>query len=323
VKALVLLCSALSLTGCLFHDSLEKGESEPTPAPTPTLPPTQPAARPPSFGSVTIADWPPIGKTSGVQASVSDPDSNLSTVELSFKNKVTRAVSGGSATVSATGSELGEGFGTLTLTARDTTTAFARRTVLDLLVDLTPPEITLGQTVVAASGSLELWVGDAWILGKVELEFGGELLTHAFEPGYPSTVGNTWDYSLVKFPMAELPAVEDEATIKAVDAAGNSVSETFTLVIDGAPPLVAITSPAEGATASGKLSVTISASDAGDGPVWIELSLGGTPVANGTGPSATLSIDTTEFAPGPTQLTAIATDRAGNQSTISRSIVIQ
>jgi hypothetical protein len=57
--------------------------------------------------------------------------------------------------------------------------------------------------------------------------------------------------------------------------------------------------------------------------VWLDLSLGGTPVATATGPTATLTIDTADFAPGPTQLLATAIDRAGNQSTASRSIVIQ
>lgn len=318
-----LLATLLVGGGCI---PLDFDDSRPVPAPTPTTtppPPQQPVARPPTFEAVTVADWPPVGPKTGVEITVRDPDANLSAVHFDFKHHLTRPASGGLANLSITGPELGEGFGSLLITATDTTQTWAQKTVTQLLVDLTPPKITLGQTVVAADGELELWVGDAWILGEVRLAFGNQVLIHTFSPGFPETLGVTWDYSLVKFPMAKLPAGEDDAVITAIDAAGNSVSETVTLVIDGEPPVVAITSPAEGASVSGVLTVELSASDSGGGPVWLELALGGTPVATATGPSASLAVDTGELVSGPTTLTATAIDRAGNQSTTTRSIVIQ
>ncbi len=192
-----------------------------------------------------------------------------------------------------------------------------------MLVDLSPPKIELGQTVVAADGVLELWVGDAWVLGSVELSFAGQSQAKVFDPGYPTTVGHTWDFSLVKFAMSALPAIAGQAAIVATDAAGNSVVETFQLVIDGEPPNVAITSPAEGSTVSGTLTVDLTAGDPGGGPVWVDLLVNATPVATATAPQATLSIDTAELVPGPATLTAVARDQAGNQTTVSRQITIE
>jgi hypothetical protein len=321
---LALVLAALPLSGCVFFPLFDRdrGNKWEEPEPPPPQPPP-PAAIPPSFGTVTIPDWPPLGKDTSMSVSVSDVDANLSAVLFEFNRSVQRDVSGGAATTSVTGAELGEGFGTLTITASDTTGAWARKTVTELLVDLTAPKITLGQTTVPADGELELWVGDAWILGRVELSFGGTLLVHEFEKGFPETLGTTWDYSLVEFDMAQLPPGEGEASIRAVDAAGNSVVESFTLIVDSEPPAIAITSPADGAVLSGSVVVELAASDPGGGPVWVELFANGTPIATATGPTATVKLDSGELTPGATALVAKAIDRAGNTSTATRSVMIQ
>jgi hypothetical protein len=327
--ALWLVVAGLPLGGCLFPTVLFENREEEEdwhvpPQPPPQNPtPTQPPARAPSVDSIEIADWPPMGPNGSVLVKVTDPDANLQALSFQFKHTLLRSLSGGFAAVSVTGAELGEGYGKLSVTATDTTSAYATRNVDNLLVDLTPPKITLGKTVVAADGELELWVGDAWILGKVELSFAGKSLTHTFDPGYPGTLGTTWDYSLVKFPMAALPHGPGQAAIVATDAAGNSAVESFELLIDGEPPSVAITAPAEGASLSGVISVQLSASDPGGGPVWLELSLGGTPIGTATGPTATLKLDTSELVPGPATLVATASDQAGNLATITRAIVIE
>jgi hypothetical protein len=46
--------------------------------------------------------------------------------------------------------------------------------------------------------------------------------------------------------------------------------------------------PARAATLSGVIYVPLPASDLGGGPVWVELSLDGTPIAPAAGPTATL-----------------------------------
>ena len=57
------------------------------------------------------------------------------------------------------------GFGNLVVRATDVRGGFASREVTDLLVDLSPPEITLTETLISAQGKLAVWVADAWILG--------------------------------------------------------------------------------------------------------------------------------------------------------------
>jgi hypothetical protein len=317
------------LSGCiLFPFMLERDRDRdrdpdwdrdrPPPTSTPQAP-----QQAPSFASVGIPDWPPLGPTREVSIDVRDPDADLWSLDISFKNQFRRTLSGSRQQVVVTGEELGEGFGKLAITATDSFSNRGHAEVSDLLVDLTPPKITLGQTVLPADGVLELWVGDAWILGSVTLEFSGRRLVHEFPPGYPPTLGKTWDYSLVKFVASELPPSEGSATLTALDAAGNSATETFSLVIDATPPAVAILSPLPDATLSGSARIEVSAGDAGGGPVWIDVALGGTPVGSASGPRAELTVDLAEFVAGPTTLTATAVDRAGNTSEAEISVVIE
>lgn len=312
---------ALSSTGCfMLFDPIDTYEDPETF--DPPSQPQQPMEQAPVI-SMSGIGWPPLGPKKGLKLFVTDANANLSTLRFSFANEGERKIGGGSAEVFLTGAELGEGFGTLSLTATDTRSAFVVREVHDLLVDLSPPKITLGQTVVRADGFLELWVGDAWILGKVDLVWKGNTLTHELSPVYPETLGKTWDYSLVKFPMSGLAQGKGQAAIIATDAAGNTASEPFTLNIDGDPPAVSIASPIAGAKLSGKVAVAINASDPGGGPVFIELSLGGAPAGNAAGPTASLSLSTSDFAAGPAKLVAVARDQAGNESTASVDVVIE
>lgn len=277
----------------------------------------------PVVDPIANVTWPPMGPNKNLTVVARDLDANLSTLTFEFANKGTRLITGSQATVSLSGPELGEGYGTLEVIATDTHGKSGVRQVHDLVVDLSPPKITLGETVVSGDGTLELWVGDAWVLGKVELERDGVILKQELPSGYPETLGKTWDYSLVKFPMAELSPGVGPATIIATDAAGNVTTETFTLDIDAEPPTVSITAPGPGATVTGEVEVTIEASDPGGGPVFIELSLGGAPVGNAAGPNAALGLITSDFVAGPAKLVAVARDHAGNQSTTSIDVIVE
>jgi hypothetical protein len=309
---------ALGASGCLpfwqlWHDDWD--EEDP---PVPVAGPIEPGTAPPSVDEVLVADWPPIGPAGTVAARVSD-DYELDSVVFSFRNEHTVWTSGTSAEVSASGLQLGEGFGTLAVMAVDSRGGTATRQVADLLVDLTPPEIYLGPTVLAASlaeegGSLELWVADAWVLGRVELEFGGALLSHDFIDGYPSTLGTGWDFSLVKFPVAELPVTSGLAHVVATDAAGNTAATYFNLTIDGEAPSVTVLSPAPGTIVTGAFTVAMQASDPGGGPVSIELTAGGAPLASVLGPKASVTLEASELVLGPIELGAVAVDQAGNRS---------
>jgi Bacterial Ig domain len=311
----------LSLVGCFdFGPHYRQETWDPPPAATPTA---TPVSRPPTIDGVGLAKWPPVGKSGAVKVTARDPDGNLSSIRFQFANSVARSAGGALDVASASGEDLGEGFGLLTITALDTHGNAAQRTVNGFLVDLTPPKIVLGQTVLPADGDLELWVGDAWILGKVELAYAGTTMEQDFEPGFPDTVGQTWDYSLVKFPLSQLPAGDGAATVTATDAAGNAATASFVLVVDGDPPSVSIDAPADGATVNGAFTVSLSASDPGGGPVWTSVSLGGTPIGNASSAKASLEVSTKDFATGPSDLVVVATDRAGNQSTAKIVVDLQ
>ncbi|MBW2453880.1 MAG: hypothetical protein JRI68_05200 [Deltaproteobacteria bacterium] len=268
----------------------------------------------PMMGPLEIPHWPPLGESDAIHVEVSD-DVGLRQLIFSFRNEVFRSLSGNSASVSVTGGELGEGFGTLEVYLEDTEGASRTRTVEDLLVDLSPPEITLGDTVLGAQEDhLEAWVGDAWVIGKAELTVGAIVVEHDFDDGYPPTLGEAWDYSLVKFSVAGLPQGVHEASLTAFDAAGNETTEPFTLTIDSIAPTVQIVSPPNGTVVTGMFEVTVHAIDLTSGPVWIELTIGGTPAATAVGPQATVLLNAAELTPGPTELCAIAHDEAGNPS---------
>ncbi|MBK8998043.1 MAG: hypothetical protein IPM35_20155 [Myxococcales bacterium] len=123
--------------------------------------------------------------------------------------------------------------------------------------------------------------------------------------------------------MSGLPAQKGPAKLVATDAAGNTKTETFTLDIDATAPLVSIVSPAEGAALSGSETIAIESSDAGGGPVWVDVSLGGTPLGSLGGGKQVLSVNTAELLPGPHSLVVTATDQAGNQSVAKRGVLVE
>jgi hypothetical protein len=236
-------------------------------------------------------------------------------------------VTGSFVTQAATGAELGEGYGELTVRAVDVSGGFAERKVTDLLVDLSPPIYALGRTVIPASGEgarFELWVADAWVLGEVTLEFQHRTVTHTFEPGYPSTLGKEWDQSLVSFAAGELLAGKGPAFIQIRDAAGNVTADSFTLHVDAVPPELHLIRPVAGERVSGTFQVEVAAADSGDGPVWVELFAGGAPLGDTVGgDSSVVTLDAGELVRGPLTLSVVARDQAGNQTKTSVAIVVE
>ena len=156
----LLAAAGLQLCGCLIpgvwpldgddETATEDGFDEPPP---PNGPGNRPnTVLPPSVDSVELPSWPPLGEFGQLKVNLRD-DFALSQVDFDFRNTVSRGLSGGTnESVIVTGSELGEGFGTLQITVFDTEGAFASRGVTDLLVDLTPPQADLGKTVIRAAG---------------------------------------------------------------------------------------------------------------------------------------------------------------------------
>ena len=91
---------------------------------------------------------------------------------------------------------------------------------------------------------------------------------------------------------------------------------------DTTPPTVSITSPANGATVSGTITLQMSASD-NVGVAAVTLSLDGLVVATLASAAYTVTWDTTAVADGAHTLTATARDAAGNTSNTSVSVTVK
>ncbi len=291
---------------------------EPPPPPPPGNTAQNPT--PPKLDPLSVPDWPPFGPSSEIHARCKD-DLALRTIAAIYKYSPVRAVSGVDDAVVFTGRDLGEGQGDLRIRCCDTGSACAERTITDFLVDLTPPQIEEERLVARPNGDgiegdISFWVRDAWVLGSVELAYGGKTLRHDFPEAYPSTLGRDWDVSRVSFPAKDLPPGAGSAVVIARDAAGNVTSRQVQLRIDGTAPQVALLAPTAGSVADrGKFTIRAQASD-GDNPTspTIDLWVGGTRIAELPGPVAEVEVDTATLPPGATEVRAIARDDAGNES---------
>ena len=87
-------------------------------------------------------------------------------------------------------------------------------------------------------------------------------------------------------------------------------------VVDSQPPTVAITSPASGSSASGIVSIDISASD-NVGVARVDLYANNQLLASDVAAPYQFGLDTTQFATGSLMLSAVAVDSAGNRQTSS------
>jgi hypothetical protein len=301
------LAVTVSTSGCLWGDWGEGGEP----------------ITPPSVDDVSLPAWPPMNGEAELQIRVSD-DRALGSVVVQFLNLITKPASGTQDTIVVTGEELGEGMGSLFVQVMDVEGGWASRQLTDLVVDLSPPHVDLGKTVLrAADDVLEMWVSDAWVLGSVRLEAGGAFQEHVFDAVYPATLGEAWDYSLVQFPTEGLPIGARTATLEVRDAAGNATVTTFDLTIDGNAPAVSVQAPRPGASVSGAFEVRIAAEDDLGGPVWLDVEVDGTPLATATGPAAQVGADAAELAAGAATLRVYARDEAGNVSVTEVPIVVE
>src|SRR6202035_5847610 len=102
------------------------------------------------------------------------------------------------------------------------------------------------------------------------------------------------------------------------NVADDTVINQFTVaggVADTTPPTVSITAPSAGATVSGTVAVTASATD-NVGVASVQFQVNGSNLGSPiTAPPYTISWDTTTAANGTNSLTAVALDIAGNSAT--------
>lgn len=319
------LLPLLATAGC-WHTTWDPPDSEEPPRTAPVTSSTSTRSAP-HIEDIVIPPWPPLGPGGRVTVTATD-ERGLASIQASFNNVPWRSFAGTRATIAFTGRELGEGFGTLAFEVRDIDNGKARREVHDLVVDLSPPTIELERAVVSSAmdgveGQIAFWVRDAFVLGSLEMTFGGKTMTYEFPHAYPATIGKSWDISRVAFSAKDLPEGEGKAIVIARDAAGNSTTSEIAIRLDGTPPTVGITSPPSNTTVSGSFELALVGQDAASTrPVSIDVFVGGSLAATVLGPASNLAVDCATLPKGPVEIRALARDEAGNTSVAANVTVI-
>ena len=185
--------------------------------------------------------------------------------------------------------------------------------------DTTPPAVSVTSPANGAtiSGTVTLTASASDNVGVVGVQF-------QLDGVNGGTEDRTAPYS-VSFDTTTTSDGSHTITAIARDAAGNrATSAPVTVTVangppppppDTTPPTVSITSPANGATISGTVTVTASASD-NVGVAGVQLQLDGvnSGVEDTTAPYS-IAFDTTTTSNGSHTLTAVARDAAGNRAT--------
>jgi thermitase len=187
--------------------------------------------------------------------------------------------------------------------------------------DTASPTASIGNPVASSSVmglvAVDVSASDNKGVARVDLMVNGSRV--ASDSSAPFAF--SWDSTKAANGMVELRAV-------AVDAAGNSgasapvaVNVANTVVADTTAPVVAITSPGNGATVSGTVRVNVSASDnQGSAGISNELFIAGTRVATSIGGALSFSWNTRKLAAGSHTIEARARDAAGNVTTTSITV---
>lgn len=136
------------------------------------------------------------------------------------------------------------------------------------------------------------------------------------ESPLPHRASTLWETTA----LPDGPAV---LTATATDRAGNTASDSLTVTVDNTPPTVAFSTPNDGATVSGIVTVTVTGSDAIAGLDSLTLEVDGVPRQRSETSPLTYGLNTSALTAGPHTLTATAKDRAGNTASISRTITVQ
>ncbi len=185
--------------------------------------------------------------------------------------------------------------------------------------DATPPSTPAGLTATAVS-STEIDLG--WSASSDNVGVAGYKVYRGGSPIATATGTSYADTGLS-------PSTSYSYTVAAFDAAGNTSSPSASASAttqpapggDTTPPAVSVTSPAAGATVSGTLPVTASASD-NVGVVGVRFKLDGSDLgAEDTTAPYSVSWSTSTASNGSHSLTAVARDAAGN-STVSGAVVV-
>ncbi|HLA71165.1 MAG TPA: Ig-like domain-containing protein [Steroidobacteraceae bacterium] len=281
----------------------------------------------PSVSLTAPANGATVSGSLSVTANASD---NVGVVGVQFKvDGVNFGTEDTSATYSRTWDSLSVSNGThsLTAVARDaagnTRTSAARTvTVSNSSGDSQAPTVSLTAPANGASvsGSLSVTASATDNVGVVGVQFRVDGVNFGTEDT-SATYSRTWDSLSVSNGTHSLTAI-------ARDAAGNTTTSAARTVTvsnssgDSQAPTVSLTAPASGATVSGSISVTASASD-NVGVVGVQFRLDGNSLgAEDLTAPYSVSWTTTGTSNGTHQLTATARDAGGRTATATRSVTV-
>jgi hypothetical protein len=281
-----------------------------------------PDTTPPSVSVTSPANGQTVSGTVTVSANASD---NVGVAGVQFRlDGASLGAEDTSAPYSVSWNTTGVANGShaLTAVARDAAGNVTNSATVTVTVNNAPPPDTTPPTVsvtspasgATVSGTISVTANASDNVGVVGVQFrldgvnGGSEDTSA-----PYSV--SWDTTTASNGSHTITAV-------ARDAAGNQkTSAPVTVTVsngpppDTTPPSVGITSPGNGQTVKGTVSVSANASD-NVGVAGVQFFGDGTPLAPEvtTAPYA-ISVDTTQSSDGSHTITAVARDAAGNQTT--------
>ena len=275
---------------------------------------------PPAVSVTAPANGATVGATVSVSASASD---NVGVAGVQFLlDGVNLGAEDTSSpySISWNTTTVTNGSHTLTALARDAAGNTATSTAVIVTVqntDATPPAVSLtapangatvtGTVTVSASASDNVGIlGVQFLLDGVNL--GAEDTSSPYSVGWNTATATVGTHTL---------------TARARDAAGNTTtSAPITVTVpDTTGPAVSIAAPAQGATVSGTVAVSASASD-NVGVAGVQFRLNGVNLgAEDTSSPYSVSWDTTAVTNGSNTLTAVARDAAGNTTTSTAAVV--
>lgn len=182
-----------------------------------------------------------------------------------------------------------------------------------IVVDNTPPSVAITRpaadaairgVVTVGSSAGDLGSG----VGSVQFAVDGTPFANAAVAPYQADLDTT-----------QLTPGVHALAVTAMDRVGNSASASENITVDNIPPEVTFLSPAPGAWVRQQVAIQLSASD-NLTLSSVTLLVDGSAVATLLVPPFQFTLDSTALAQGPHQLTATATDSAGNGTSINQAI---
>ena len=234
-----------------------------------------------------------------VLVNVSGDDANFEMMRLLISGELVQTwTTGGTQTYSWDTSTYTDGSYTITLVVYDKA-GNTNSDSISVIVDNTEPTLSIispeSGTFVGGSVTLRFYIFDTNLLS----------VTYAVNGGAPVDITGEASFTT---DTTTLTDDTHEITITATDKAGNSVTETLTLVVDNTTPTVSITSPAEGAELTGTVTIEFTATDTNLATVLLYIDNAQFDVTGET----SYEWDTTSVGDGDHTIKIVAIDEAGN-----------